>query len=86
MPWGMRSNPIAFKIVGGIIILGQWLDLVWMVMPDFSNPLISVLLAILLLLAFFAIFMNSILGFYHKHSVLAHKDPRILTSINGEHL
>jgi hypothetical protein len=87
MPWRYRSNPNAFKFIGGLVILGHWLDLFWMVMPGGeAGPTFSFWLEPLMFIAFLMAFGAGVLRFYSKHSLLAHKDPKLLTSINGQHL
>lgn len=85
MPWSMRSNPKAFKIIGSMVLLGQWIDILWMVQPSFENPVMSIITTVLLFIGFAMIFIYALTNFYSKNSVLAHKDPKLLTCINGEY-
>jgi len=86
MPWKYRSNPKAFKVIGTCVLLGQWLDLYWMVMPGGTEGPAFNGLEVLMFLGFAMIFGWSVLNFYSKHSMLAHKDPKLITSVNGQHL
>ena len=85
MPWSMRANPKAFRIIGSLVILGQWIDILWMVQPSFENPVLSIIITALLFVGFGLIFIYALTNFYSKNSVLAHKDPKLLTCINGEY-
>ena len=85
MPWSMRSNPKAFKVIGSLVIFGQWLDILWMVQPSFENPVMSILIMVLIFVGFAMIFTFALTNFYSKNNVLAHKDPKLLTCINGEY-
>jgi hypothetical protein len=86
MPWKFRANPKAFKIVGGLVLLGQYLDIFWMVMPGKTSPAFTGWIEPLMFIGFAGLFYIAVTKFYTKHSLLAHKDPRVLTSLNAEHL
>jgi hypothetical protein len=66
-----------------VIIIGQFIDVYWMVMPAWSRALVPIGWMELGIMAGFAgIFGLVVARFYAAHSVLAARDPRILESVN----
>lgn len=66
-----------------IVILGQYLDIYWMVMPSVYPTFLPIgWMEVGAFLLFAGAFGISVARFYQKHSVLAARDPRILESVN----
>ena len=89
MSQSMRARPAALAAVSALIVLGNWMDWSWIIAPAFSPnayrpfwdlPTLAVGLGFagaLLLLA---------IAFWRRHGLLAVGDPRLLPTINAEHL
>ncbi|MFZ5433269.1 MAG: molybdopterin oxidoreductase [Calditrichota bacterium] len=66
-----------------VVILGQFVDIYWLVMPSLSDVIIPIgWMEVGVFLMFAGIFALSVSRFYSRHSVLAVNDPRILESVN----
>lgn len=89
MSQSVRANPVALGIFSIIALTGNWLDWNWLVLPAFSiNEYASPFAPDLLLAGAgcFGALMLLALWFWKKHGVIPKGDPRLLSSINGEHL
>lgn len=77
-----RNEKILF-FVASCIIIGQWLDIYWMVLPTHYQSLTLPGIADIGGLLFFVGFFSFVvLSFYKKHSLLPSGDPKILGSLN----
>jgi hypothetical protein len=80
---GQKKNEKWLTIVCWTIIIGQFLDLYWLVMPTYSKTLVPIgWMEIGIWLGFAGIFGLTVSRFYAKHSIMAARDPRILESVN----
>lgn len=82
MPQKWKENEMVLLTVGGCILLGQWIDLYWLVLPAFSPQ--SVVLGwteIGITLGFVGLFGWWILRFLSKHPVAAANDPLFEASV-----
>jgi len=87
MPNSMRTNPKAVIFVCTSILVGQYIDIYWMVIPTlFESFRIPGIADILMFIGVGGLFGFSIMSFYEKHSLLALGDPYLLAAVNGEHL
>jgi len=90
MSQSMRARPVALVVVSILVLLGNWMDWSWLIMPAFSQnafPGIVTHLTTLLIGAGFAGAMLLLaLAFWRKHGVLPKADPRLQSTINAEHL
>ncbi len=87
MPHSMRAHPKALIFVCVSILVGQYLDIYWMVMPTVSEALrLPGVSDILVFLGVGGLFGFTILSFYEKNSLVAVGDPHLLGAVNGEHL
>lgn len=69
--------------VCAVILIGQYLDVYWMVMPSMRATFVPISWLEIGTLALFAgVFGFFVLRFFARHSVLAARDPRILQSVN----
>lgn len=82
MPRKWKENEIVLLTVGGGILLGQWIDLYWLVLPAFSPQ--TVVLGwteIGITLGFVGLFGWWILRFLSRHPVAAANDPLFESSV-----
>jgi hypothetical protein len=89
MSQSMRARPAALVGVSIVVLLGNWMDWSWLIMPAFSpnayrgfyDP------ATLAIAAGFAGAMLLLaLAFWRKNGVLPKGDPNLQSTINAEHL
>ncbi len=89
MSQSMRTRPMALAVVSSLVLLGNWMDWSWLIMPAFSPNSYRGFydLYTLLIGAGFAGGMLLLaLAFWRKHGVLPKADPRLQSTINAEHL
>ncbi len=82
MPQKWKENEMVLLTVGGGILLGQWIDLYWLVLPAFSPQ--TVVLGwteIGITLGFVGLFGWWILRFLSRHPVAAANDPLFESSV-----
>lgn len=83
MPSKAKKNENLLLFVSVSIIIGQWLDLYWMILPThFSKITLPGIADIGGMLFFVGLFVYVVLTFYKKHSMLPTGDPKILSSLN----
>ena len=93
MPKPSRTSP---KVLGGMataILLVQWLDLYWLITPEFIAESVKGLafgkhfiLSFLVGMGFLGFFVLILIKFFTKHKVVAVGEPKLLSSINGDYL
>lgn len=87
MPQGFRANPTVHIFVGCAVLLGQFLDLYWMIKPTFEPVLVlpglAEIGAFLAVLGLFAFVLDRT---YRSHSVLPMGDPYLTMSVKGSYL
>lgn len=89
MSQSMRARPAALIAVSILVLLGNWMDWSWLIMPAFSPNAYRGFydLPTLLIGAGFAGAMLLLaLSFWRKHGVLPKGDPQLQSTINAEHL
>ncbi len=87
MPQGFRSNPVILVGVGLCVLVGQWVDLYWMIYPVFSaSPLVPGAAEIGAFLALLGAFGLALDWVYGKYSVLPMGDPHLVMSVNGSYI
>jgi hypothetical protein len=82
MPQKWKENEMVLLTVGGGILLGQWIDLYWLVLPAFSPQ--TVVLGwteIGITLGFVGLFGWWVLRFLSRHPVAAANDPLFESSV-----
>lgn len=78
-----KKNERWLLTVCALVLVGQFLDVYWMVMPTLRSTFVPIgWLEIGTLALFAGIFGLCLSRFYARHSVLAARDPRILQSVN----
>ncbi len=87
MPPRMRTNLYAQAFCCGGILLGQLIDIYWIVIPAYSETLVlPSLVNVATFLGVAGIFGWSTLSFFSSHSYLPVGDPDLLSSVNGDYL
>lgn len=90
MSQSMRARPAALIGVSILVLLGNWIDWSWLIMPAFSQNAFPGFLSLLTTLLVGAGFAGAMLllslAFWRKHGVLPKGDPRLQSTINAEHL
>jgi hypothetical protein len=89
MSQSMRTNPLALVVVSALVLLGNWMDLSWLIMPAFSQNAYRGfydIYTVLIGAGFVGAFLLLALRFWGKHGVLPKGDPRLQSTINAEHL
>jgi hypothetical protein len=94
MPKPCRTNPMVLGIMATAILLAQWLDLYWLITPEFIRdsefkgvafgP--HLILSFLVGMGFLGFFTMVLLKFFNKNNVVAIGEPKLLSSINGDYL
>ncbi|GIL17826.1 MAG: membrane protein [Oligoflexia bacterium] len=78
LPRGAKRSESHLILVSCLILVMQYLDVFWMVMPNFNeNHFTFGFYEIALLLGFIGLFMMAMMKFFQKHSLVAIKDPRL---------
>jgi hypothetical protein len=87
MPEKNRSNPkVIFWVAIGVLV-GQWLDIYWMVVPSFSESFRMISwMEIGIFLGFFGLYGLVVRRFYKRHSLVSVGDPSLETCLKGRYL
>ncbi len=81
-----KRNEKIMLSVASMVLLGEWLDIYWIVVPVFQEtPPVWSWVEIGILIGFLGLFGYAVTSFFRKNSVLAAGDPRIQESINWKH-
>ncbi|HLA41568.1 MAG TPA: hypothetical protein VJ417_16315 [Candidatus Glassbacteria bacterium] len=87
MPERWRRNENVLLAVCAGVLIGQWLDLYWIVVPAFSDKFIWFgWIEAGVLMGFAGLFGLALLRFYRRHSLVAHRDPRLEECMKGRYL
>jgi hypothetical protein len=86
LPRDAKRNPKILYPVGVFMLFAQWIDVLWMVQPEFfkSGPRFG-WIEILVPLAFLGIFGLVVSRFLGRHNVVAIGDPRLPESVFHHH-
>lgn len=83
LPRGVKRNEGTLKIVCWGVLLMQFVDLYWIVYPNFNeNQLSFGILELLVFAGMAGVFMLSVFRFFEKNSPVAIKDPRMHEALN----
>lgn len=87
MPAKNRANPrVIFAVAGGVLI-GQYLDIYWMVIPAFSESFrMFGWIEIGTIIGFIGLFGYVVRRFYKKYPLVAKGDPSLDTCVKGRYL
>ena len=81
----IKRRPLLLALTGGYVALTCWIDIYWLVIPEFSPGVARFgLLDILCLLGMNGVFSAAVLFRLSRHSVVAEKDPRLEESLAFE--
>jgi hypothetical protein len=89
MSQSLRARPVAMAVVSVLVLLGNWMDWSWLIMPAFSPNAYRGffdLPTVLIGAGFAGGMLLLALAFWRKHGVLPKGDPRLQPTINAEHL
>ena len=86
LPRASKRNPRMLAIVGIFMMVAQWVDVMWMVQPEFfrEGPHFG-LVEIGIFLGFAGIFAIFVSRFLAKNNIVAIGDPRLLESVLHHH-
>lgn len=83
LPRGLKRNENHVIAVSVLVLVMQYIDIYWMVYPNFNEGNIKFgVLEIGLFLGFLGLFLLAVTSFFKKYSVVALKDPRLHEAIN----
>ena len=81
----IKRRPLLLALTGGYVALMCWIDIYWLVIPEFSPGVARFgLLDFLCLLGMNGVFSAAVLFRLSRHSVVAEKDPRLEESLAFE--
>jgi hypothetical protein len=81
----IKRRPLLLALTGGYVALMCWVDIYWLVIPEFSPGVARFgLLDVLCLLGMNGVFSAVVLFRLSRHSVVAEKDPRLEESLAFE--
>lgn len=83
LPRGLKRNDNHVIAVSVLILVMQYLDIYWMVYPNYNDGAIKFgIQEIGIFLGFLGLFLLGITTFFKKYSLVALKDPRLHEAIN----
>jgi hypothetical protein len=83
LPRGLKRNENHVILVSCLILVMQYVDIYWMVYPNFFHGHVTFgLIEIGLFAGFAGVFLYSISSFLQKNSIVAIKDPRLHEAVN----
>lgn len=78
LPRAAKRNETHLIVVSILILVMQYVDIYWLVYPNFfEGHVVFGLSEIAMLLLFFGLFLSTLMNFFTKNSVVAIKDPRL---------
>ena len=81
-----KKNETWLMAVCAVVIVGQYADAYWLVMPSYSDVIVPIgWMEVGVFLLFAGLFALSVSRFYSRHPILAARDPRIFASANWRH-
>lgn len=93
MPKPHRTNPVVLKVMCTAILLIEWLDIHWLVTPEFLSESTKhiafnghLVLSFLVGMGFLGLFGLAFFKFLNRNNVVAVGDPELLSSVNGDYL
>ncbi len=86
MPRDAKRKPKLLAFVACFMLFGQWMDILWMVQPEFfpDGPMIG-WVEIGMFLGFLGMFVFMVFRFLGKHNTVAMGDPRLSDSVHHHH-
>jgi len=84
LPRGWKRNENHLIVVSILILVMQYLDIHWLVYPNFNDNHFTLgFYEIALLAGFMGLFLMAMMRFFQKNSLVAIKDPRINEALNN---
>jgi hypothetical protein len=81
----IKRRPLPLALTGGFVVLMCWMNIYWLVIPEFSAGVARFgLLDILCLVGLSGVYSGAVLLRLNRHSVVAEKDPRLEESLAFE--
>ena len=81
----IKRRPLLLALTGGYVAIMCWIDIFWLVIPEFSPGVARFgLLDVLCFLGMNGVFSAAVLFRLSRHSVIAEKDPRLEESLAFE--
>jgi hypothetical protein len=78
----IKRRPLLLAVTGGYVAVMCWIDIYWLVIPEFSPGVARFgLLDVLCLLGMNGVYSAAVILRLRKHSVVAEKDPRLEESL-----
>jgi hypothetical protein len=78
----IKRRPLLLALTGGYVALMCWIDVYWLVIPEFSPGVARFgLLDVLCLLGMTGVYSATLILRLRNHSVIAERDPRIVESL-----
>ena len=85
LPRDAKRNTVHLSLVCVLILVMQYLDIYWMVLPNFDGiNAVTGFYEITLLLGFLGIFLLMLMKFFSKNNLVAIKDPRLHESLTHQ--
>lgn len=83
LPRGLKRNDTHVILVSALILVMQYVDIYWMVYPNFNHgQFVFGFWEIGMFAGFAGLFLAGIINFLSKHSLIPVKDPRLSEAIN----
>ena len=87
MSYSLRSKPKALAFAAVTVLIGAWLDLFWIIAPAVSpNQFIAEIPELLIAAGFIGAMLLVALRFWKRNGLVPLGDPRLISSLNAEHL
>jgi len=81
----IKRRPLLLALTGGYVALMCWIDMYWLVVPEFSPGVARFgLLDVLCLLGMSGVYSAAVVLRLKRHSVVAERDPRLVESLAFE--
>lgn len=83
LPMGLKRNDGHVILVSSLILFMQYVDIYWMVYPNFNDGhFVFGFWEVGIFLGFAGLFMLMLFNFFKKNSLVAIRDPRIGEALN----
>ncbi len=88
MSQSVRTKPWALTFVAIVVLIGNWMDWSWIIMPAFEQNAYRPFWQweILVGAGFAGATLLLAIRFWRKHGLIPKGDPELLATINAEHL
>jgi hypothetical protein len=89
MSQSCRTHPVVLRVVACLVLLGNWIDWSFIIMPAqspnvFRNPFFGP--EPLIAAGFAGLLILVVLRFWTRHGLIAKGEPKLLPAVNAEHL